>query len=111
MGKISVTCTHTNVIKKCNFYITNTVDTKVILGLQFYRAFILVQINCDEQCVCKQIALDIINSEFPRGLNPGNPHSTNLPKPPPVDMNLKLRTDCKAHIMDFILICLKVWVP
>ena len=48
VGKISVTCTHDNVIKKCNFYVTNIVDTKVILGLQFCRAFNLVQINYDE---------------------------------------------------------------
>ena len=33
VGKISVTCTHANVIKKCIFYITDIVDTtKVILG-------------------------------------------------------------------------------
>ena len=46
------------------------------------------------------MAVDIINSDFPRGLDPGNPHSTNLPKLPPVDVNLKLRPDCKAHIME-----------
>ena len=27
VGKISVTWTHTNVIKKCNFYVTDIVDT------------------------------------------------------------------------------------
>ena len=99
VGKISVTCTHANVIKKCNFFVTDIIDTKVILGLQFCRAFKLVKINCDEQCVCKQIAVDIINSEFPRGLDPGDPHSTKA-KPPPVDINLKLRPDCKAHVME-----------
>ena len=36
-------------------------------------------------------AIDIINSEFPRGLDPGNPHSTNSPKLPPVDMNLTVK--------------------
>ena len=35
IGKISVTCTHATTIKKCNFFITDIVDTKVILGLQF----------------------------------------------------------------------------
>ena len=100
VGKISVTCTHANVIRKCNSYVTDIVDCKVILGLQFCRAFNLVQINCDEQCVCKQIAVDIINSEFSRGLDPGNSHSTNSPKLPPVDMNLKLRPNCKAHVME-----------
>ena len=57
-----------------------------------------MQINCDEHCDCKRVAVDLINSEFPRGLDPGN--STNSPKPPPVDINLKLRPDCKAHIME-----------
>ena len=65
--------------------------------------FNLVQINCDDQCVCKQIAIDIINSEFPRGLDPGNSDSTKMKsQPPPVDVNLKLRPDCKAHIMGII---------
>ena len=100
VGRISVACTHATTIKKCNFYVTDIVDTKVILSLQFCRAFNLVQINCNEHCNCKKVAVDVINSEFPRGLNPGNPHSTNLPKPPPVNMNLKLRPDCKAHIME-----------
>ena len=98
IGKISVTCTHATTIKKCNFFITDIIDTKVILGLQFCQAFNLVQINCDEHCECKRVAVDIINSEFPRGLDPGN--GTNSPKPPPVDVNLKLRPDCKAHVME-----------
>ena len=98
VGKISVTCAHATTIKKANFYVTDIIDTEVILGLQFCRAFNLVQINCEEQCVCKQITVDIINSEFPRGLDPGN-HRTKA-KPPPVDINLKLRPDCKVHIME-----------
>ena len=56
VGKISVTCTHANVIKKCIFYMTDLTDTKVILGLNFCRAFNLVMVNCDEHCVCKKIA-------------------------------------------------------
>ena len=99
VGKISVTCTHANVIKKCNFFVTDIIDTKVILGLQFCRAYNLVKILCDDSCVCKQITVDIINSEFPRGLDPGDPHSTKA-KLPPVDINLKLRPDCKAHVME-----------
>ena len=42
VGRISVTCTHTITIKKVNFYVTDIIDTKVILGLQFCRAFNLV---------------------------------------------------------------------
>ena len=98
VGRISVTCTHTTTIKKIHFYVTDIIDTKVILGLQFCRAFNLVTINCNEHCECKKVAVDIINSEFPRGLDPGN-HSTKV-KPPHVDINLKLRPDCKTHIME-----------
>ena len=98
VGRISVTCTHATTIKKVNFYVTDIIDTKVILGLQFCRAFNLVTINCNEHCECKKVAVDVINSKFPRGLDPGN-HSTKA-KPPPVDINLKLRPDCKAHIME-----------
>ena len=87
VGKISVTCTHTNVIKKVNFYVTDIVDTKVILRLQFCRAFNLVQINCNDQRICKQIAVDIINSEFPRGLDPGDSTKVKA-KLPPIDNNL-----------------------
>ena len=36
IGKISVTYTHASTIKKCNFFITDIVDTKVILGLHFW---------------------------------------------------------------------------
>ena len=98
VGRISVTCTHATTIKKVNFYVTDIIETKVILGLQFCRAFNLITINCNEDCECKKVAVDIINSEFPRGMDPGN-HSSKA-KPPPVDINLKLRPDCKAHIME-----------
>ena len=54
MGKVSVTCTHTTTIKKANFYVTILVDTKVILGLQFCRAFNLVTVNCNDNCICKK---------------------------------------------------------
>ena len=97
MGRISITCTHTNVIKKCIFYITNLTDTKVILGLNFCRAFNLVTVNCDEHCMCQKIAVDVIN-EFSRGLDIPNQRDTK--PPPPVDAELKLRPDCEAHIME-----------
>ena len=60
VGKVAVTCTHANVIKQCIFYVTDITDTKVILGINFCRAFNLVKINCDVQCVCRQIAIDAI---------------------------------------------------
>ena len=68
VGRVAVTCTHANVIKKCLFYITDITDTKVILGLNFCRAFNLVKIICNEKCACKQVTIDAIN-DFPKGLD------------------------------------------
>ena len=100
VGKVSMTCTHATTIKKVSFYITNLVDTKVILGLQFCRAFNLVSVDCDDNCICKEIAVEALNAEFPRGLDPGSTMQNRLP-PPPVDVNTKLRQDCKAHFRTF----------
>ena len=61
VGKVSVTCTHATTIKKVNFYVTNLVDTKVILGLQFCRAFNLVTVNCNDNCICKEVAVEALN--------------------------------------------------
>ena len=46
---------------------------------------------------CKKVAVDVIDFEFPTGLGPCN--TSAQAKPPPVDINLKLRSDCKAHVM------------
>ena len=98
VGRISVTCTHANVIKKCPFYVTDITDTKVILGLNFCRAFNLVKVICDGTCACKQVTIDAIN-DFPTGLDV--PNMSITPKVlPPVDVNLKLWPDCKAHILE-----------
>ena len=91
VGKVSVTCTHATTIKKVNFYVTNLVDTKVILGLQFCRAFNLVSVNCDDNCICKEVAVEALNAEFPRGMDPAGSTMQNRPPPPPVDVNTKLR--------------------
>ena len=96
VGKIAMTCTHANVIKKCLFYVTDITDTKVILGLNFCRAFNLVKIVCDEKCAC-QVTIDAIN-EFPQGLNVPDMNNTKIL--PPVDIHLKLRPDCKNHILE-----------
>ena len=69
VGKIAINCTHADVIKKCLFYVTDITDTKVILGLNFCRAFNLVKVVCDEKCACQQVTIDAIN-EFPQGLSP-----------------------------------------
>ena len=98
VGKVAVTCTHANVIKLCIFYATDITDTKVILGINFCRAFNLMKINGDEECVCRQIEIDGINY-FPKGLDVPNSFTTNI-KLPPVNIHLKLRRDCKAHIME-----------
>ena len=100
MGKVSVTCTHATTIKKVNFYVTNLVNTKVILGLQFCRAFNLVSVNCNDNCVCKEVAVEALNAEFPRGMDPAGSTMQNRLLPPPVDVNTKLRPDCKQHILE-----------
>ena len=100
MGKVSVTCTHATTIKKVNFYVTNLVNTKVILGLQFCRAFNLVSVNCDDNCICKEVAVEALNAEFPRGMDPAGSTMQNRLPPPPVDVNTKLRPDCKQHILE-----------
>ena len=54
---------------------------------------------CDNDCVCKKMVVDVLN-EFPTGLNVPrqmDPHQVYLP---PVDINIKLRPDCKMHIME-----------
>ena len=83
------------------FYITDLTDSKILLGLAFCKAFSLVKILCDDDCVCKKMMVDILN-EFPTGLDipkqkQMDPHQVYLP---PVDINIKLRSDCKAHIME-----------
>ena len=86
------------------FYITDLNDTKILLGLNFCKLFDLVKIQCDEQCVCRKVAFDILNkaissNKFPRVLDvPSQKQSTRQPLP--VDINTKLRPDCKAHIME-----------
>ena len=54
-------------------------------------------VNCDDQCVCKKVATDVIN-EFPKGLS--IPNQSTLQPPPPVNIETRLRPDCKAHIME-----------
>ena len=82
-----------------HFYINDITDTKVMLGLNFCRAFNLITVNCDDQYVCKQITVDVINSEFPRELEVPNQQQKNPTKLPPVNTNLKLRPNCKVHIL------------
>ena len=65
--------------------------------MNFCRAFNLVKVNCDEHGVCKKITVDVIN-KFPRGLDVPNQRTTQ--PLPPVDVELKLRPDCKTHIME-----------
>ena len=61
VGKVNITCTHADIVRKCIFYVTDINVTKILLGLNFCRAFNLVTVNCDDNCVCKKIAVDFIN--------------------------------------------------
>ena len=104
VGKVSVTCTHANTTKHSIFYVTDLNDTKILLGLNFCKSFDLVKIQCDDQCVCKKVAVDVLNeaisnNKFPRGLDIPSQEQTRQ-QLLPVDINTKLRADCKAHIME-----------
>ena len=83
------------------FYVTDLTDTKILLGLTFCRVFNLVKVLCDDDCVCKKMVVDVLN-EFPTGLDIPKPKQMdpNQVYIPPVDINLKLRPDCKTHIME-----------
>ena len=98
--KVTVTCSHADTTKHV-FYITDLTDSKILLGLTFCKAFNLVKILCDGDCVCKKMMVDMLN-EFPTGLDipkpkQMDPHQVYLP---PVDINTKLRSNYKAHIME-----------
>ena len=68
VGKVTVNCSHASTTKHCVFYVTNLTDSKILLGLTFCKAFDLVKILCDNDCVCKKMVIDILN-EFPAGLD------------------------------------------
>ena len=97
VGKVNVTCTHSNTLKNFILYVTDMNNTKILLGLNFCRVFNLVTVNCDNHYVCKKIAVDVIN-KFPKGLS--IPNQSTLQPPSPVSIETKLRPDCKAHIME-----------
>ena len=87
-----MTCTHANTTKLAIFYVTDLNDTKILLGLNFCKSYDLVKIQCDEHCICKKVVVDVLNetisnNEFPRQMIP-------------VNINTRLRADCKAHIME-----------
>ena len=96
-----VTCSHADTTKRCVFYITDLNDTKILLGLTFCKAFNLVKIQCDDDCICKKISVDVLN-EFPVGLDVPNTNQNQMDHAYllPVDTAIKLRADCKAHVME-----------
>ena len=98
VGKMTVTCSHVNTTKQCTFYVTDLINSKVLLGLPFCRAFNLVKVLCDDDCVCKKMDVDVLN-EFPVGLDVLKMNSSQV-YIPPVDVHTKLRPDYKSHIME-----------
>ena len=101
VGKVTVNCTHANTTKHCVFYITNLTDSKILLGLTFCKAFDLVKIICDDDCVCKKMKVDALY-EFPAGLDIPKQKQMKMNQVylPPIDVHTKLRSDCKAHVME-----------
>ena len=98
VGKVTVNCTHANTTKRCVFYITNLTDSKILLGLTFCKTFDMVKVICDD-CVCKKKMVEVLN-EFPAGLNVPKQMKMNQVYLPPVDVHTKLRSNCKAHVME-----------
>ena len=99
VGKVTVNCTHANTTKRCVFYVTNLTDSKILLGLTFCKAFDLVRILCDDNCPCKKMMVDVLN-KFPTGLDVPKQKQMNQVYLPPVDVHTKLRSNCKAHVME-----------
>ena len=97
VGKVVVTCTYADTTKQCVFYVTDLNDTKIMLELTFCKAFNLVKILCDDHCICKKVSVDVLN-EFPVGLDVTK--QMDHAYLPLVDTNIKLRPDCKAHVME-----------
>ena len=96
VGKVTVTCSHADTTKRCIFYVTDLNDMKILLGLTFCKAFNLVKIQCNDDCICKKVSVDVWN-EFPAGLDVTK--QMDHAYLPPVDTGIKLRPDCKAHVM------------
>ena len=65
----------------------------------FCKAFDLVKIICDNNCVCKKKMVEVLN-EFPAGLDIPKEKKMNQVYLPPFDVYTKLRPDCKAHTME-----------
>ena len=53
IGTVQLDCTHRDITKKMKFYITDVVDDKLILGLDFSKTFQLISVHCDSNCPCK----------------------------------------------------------
>ena len=99
VGKVVVTCAHADTTKRCVFYVTDLNDMKILLGLTFCKAFNLVKILCDDDCICKKVSVVVLN-EVPTGLDITK--QMDHAYLPPVDTNTKLRPDCKAHMIAII---------
>ena len=78
---------HNDLLCDVLFFITDVEDDKAILGAKACQPFKLVEILCDEHCLCKLMQHEVatVNEEFPAGLSV--PDNMAVPKPPPVDIN------------------------
>ena len=69
VGTVQLDCTHRDITKKMKFYITDVVDDKLILGLDFSKTFQLISVHCDSNCPCKANVKSLYEVEFPIGLS------------------------------------------
>ena len=72
IGTVQLDCTHGDITKKMKFYITDVVDDKLILGLDFSKNFQLISVHCDSNCPCKANLNSLYKVEFPIGLSVPN---------------------------------------
>ena len=101
VGTVQLGCTHRDITKKMKFYITDVVDDKLILGLDFCKTFQLISVHCDSNYPCKANVKSLYEVEFPIGLSvPNDEKQGMMTPPPPVDINTKLKPDTKAHVME-----------
>ena len=100
LGTCVLSVKHNDVLHDVLFFITDVEDDKVILGAKACQQFKLVEILCDDHCLCKlmQHKVATVNEEFPAGLSV--PDKMAVPKPPPVDTNICIdKADPKRHIL------------
>ena len=59
MGTTKIKCNHNGIETEAIFYVTDVPNTKVILGLRLCIDFGLIVIQCDDDCRCKHMKVQV----------------------------------------------------